>query len=52
MRKVTKVTKMENYRKTNISATGWTVFEDESGKMLDQKMQEKKVHWKDVVDWR
>jgi hypothetical protein len=40
---VGKVTFKEMYGKGNISASDRAVVEDESGKMLDQKMQEKKV---------
>jgi hypothetical protein len=45
-----KVSKMEIHRKADISVAGRGVAEDESSKMLDQKMQKKKVHWKDVSE--
>jgi hypothetical protein len=43
---------MEIYRKADISASGRGVVGGESDKMLDEKMQEKKVHMKSVAYYR
>jgi len=47
-----KVTKMEIHRKADISVTGRAVAEDEWDKMLDRKMQEKKLKRIDIAHER
>ena len=49
-----KMAKMEIYWTGDISAIGRAVVGDESGKMLDQKMQKEMAHMKSVTDerWR
>ena len=37
-------------RTGNLAATGRGVVGDEDGKVLDEKMQKKKVHMKDVTE--